>query len=121
MAIKPKTQVVKFSDGSQLEISEENWDIAGILNRLEEEARELPPLEDINSQIFRLRFYPRMKAAVVKGEIPTEEEARKMPSAQLDLWYRAVYELNPHWWAGDNAAEPDPVAEGKKKKRIRRK
>lgn len=97
MTVTVKTKVVDFSDGSTITVSQSNWDIAMRLSAMEEEARTTP-LEDVNAQLFRFAFYPKL-AACSSGDVPTESEARAMPEEDLDNWYAAVKEMNPKWFA----------------------
>ena len=126
MAIKVKTKRITFSDGSKLLLSQSNWDISMKLSALERHANENPS-EDNDLQLFRIAFYPKLLAAVVEGDPPTDSEARAMPEEDLDLWYNAVKELNPKWFAVIDKAiesmseEEREAAERKKKKRRRTK
>ena len=126
MAIKVKTKIVTFSDGSKLTVSQSNWDISMKLSALEKLAQD-DPSDNVDTQLFRVAFYPKLLAAVVKGDPPSGDEARAMPEDDLDLWYNAVKELNPKWFAVideaiDSMSEQErEAAEGKKKKRRRTK
>lgn len=97
MAIKVKTKVVKFSDGSTITVSQANWDISMELSALEKKAQENPD-DNPDIQLFRLAFYPKLKASTIKGNVPTEKEARAMPEDDLDLWFKAVRDLNLKWF-----------------------
>lgn len=118
MAVKVKTKQVKFSDGSKLTVSQANWTIASKLTRLEAAARERPA-EDEDAQVFRQYMYPKLAAATVAGDMPTEDEARAMPTAELDKWFLAVREVNPEWFIS-SADVDEATAEKKRSKRARR-
>jgi hypothetical protein len=117
MAILLKTKVVEFRDGSSLTVSESSWNTTMRLAELEEFARA-NPLDDPMKQMFREEFYPKL-AACSSGDVPDEETARNLPDDQLDLWYSAVREINPRWFATlDRLAELGAAAleEQRKKK-----
>ena len=119
MAITVKTKKVVFSDGSNLVVSESNWDIAMKLSQLENQAQDNPH-ENNDIQLFRVAFYPKLVACVVKGDAPTEEEARSMPETELDKWYMAVKEMNPKWFAAvDEAVSEADQAKKKKRRRMK--
>lgn len=94
--IEPKTKTVEFRDGSKLTVSEQTWDIVMRLNELEVWA-QANQLDDPKKQLFREAFYPKL-AACASGDVPDEETARALPSAELDLWWSAVREVNPEWF-----------------------
>lgn len=117
MAILCKTEQVVFSDGSCLTVSQESWDIAMRLEEMERVARE-EPLPDVKAQIFREMFYPKL-AACSSGDVPTEEEARAMPSEELDKWYEAVKRVNPKWFVVFDVLTEEAKKE-EKKRRVRK-
>lgn len=103
--IECKTLRFEFRDGSCLVLSESNWHISGVLDKLQAEAREKPPLDDSTAQNFRVSIYPVLVACVIDGKAPTEEECMLMPDTEILRWYNAVKEINPHWF-GITVAEP---------------
>lgn len=115
MPVTVKKKTITFSDGSELTISQANWDISMRLTHLEDAARD-NPVDDPDQQLFMIAFYPRL-AACAEGEVPTEEEARQMPSDDLDLWYATVKEMNPKWFPDTESIED----ESKDKKKGQRK
>lgn len=118
MELKCKVEEVIFSDGSCLTVSEENWDTAMRLSELESEA-QAAPLEDPRAQLFHSMFYPKL-AACSSGDVPTEVEARQMPSAELDKWYAVVKRLNPQWFAVIDALTKEAQAAEKKRRHRKR-
>jgi len=113
-----KTEVVTFRDKKQVTVSEENWNIGTLLTKLNEDAAK-EPVDNVNDQVFRQVFYPKL-AACSSGDVPSEEEAKQMPSMELDKWYEAVRRVNPQWFAGIDALMSKQDVE-KKKVRKRRK
>lgn len=75
------------------------------LVRLTQEAAALPPLEDLDAQVFRVNVYPKLIAGIIKGTPLPEDKARVMPESELDKWYHAAEKLNPKWF---EAPEPEP-------------
>lgn len=110
--IQCKTKVFKFRDGSCLLLSESNWHISGVLDRLQAEAREKPPLDDPALQNFRVGIYPTLVACVIEGQAPSEEECLLIPDTEILRWHNAVKEINPHWFG---LAPVEPEDEGAKK------
>ena len=101
---------LKFRDGTSLTVNEATWLEDTRLLELEEQGRdknaaelaaigerELTKLEQ-KVQFFRLNIYPKM-AACSEGDVPSEEEARRMPSTELNKWYAAAKKVNPDWFA----------------------
>lgn len=98
---------------ARIVVSQENWHIGTRLTRLEDEARSLPPHEDPNAQIFRVALYPQLAAAIVEGEVPTEEQALNMPTPELNRWFEAVKRQNTHWFE-----TPEEESDEDKKKEV---
>ncbi len=117
MSILCKTEKVVFSDGSVLIVQEESWDCAMLLEEMERQARENPS-DDPKTQLFRQMFYPKL-AACSSGDVPSEEEARAMPSEQLDKWYEAAKRVNPKWFAAIVALTKE-AEKAEEKKRTKR-
>ena len=93
------TEEIVFSDKSKLLVVDGNVP-TGIMRirDLEEYAQE-NPLDDLKKQVFRMQFYPKL-AGCSLGDVPDEETARTMPTAEINRWYEAVNRVNPHWFAG---------------------
>ncbi len=104
------SEKLEFRDGTSLTVSEATWledtklleleDQARLVNDAETKAaegRELTRLEQ-KVQFFRLNIYPKM-AACSTGDVPSEEEARSMPSSELNHWYAACKRVNPDWFS----------------------
>lgn len=120
-----KAVKIEFSDGSKVTVSDGNAPAAIMrLAELEELARSNPD-DNLSIQVFRTGFYPKM-AACSSGQVPTEDEARKFPTAELNKWYNAAKQVNPHWFEAleQLSEEAKALAEAdklKKNKRRRRK
>jgi hypothetical protein len=131
MDFKLKTQVVKFVDSAGKVIGEVGVTAAGFLEDqrlgdLENDAiaRNLAELAQHNgnpftkdeerARSFRVGFYPKM-AACSTGDIPSEDEALHMPSAELDKWWTAAKECNPRWFEVFKDIEKMSESELKKK------
>jgi hypothetical protein len=112
-------EVVKFSDGSKLTVHDGNTP-AGIMRiRDLEEAATQSPIDDLNKQVFRATFYPKL-AACSTGDVPDEEAARTMPTVETNKWYEAVNRVNPHWFAALHELKAEVDKEQLKKKRRKR-
>jgi hypothetical protein len=99
MAVTCQTKEVIFRDKTRIVVSEENWETGVRLIRLQKEASNSDKKhDDLEKEYFRIYTYPKLRAAVTEGTPPTEEEARRMPSKELDKWYTAVKDLNPDWF-----------------------
>ncbi len=136
------TETVVFRDGSTLTGTEATWledarmleleEVAKLANKPELEAAfgqptasdedevsafgKLTP-EQRKIQYFRLNVYPKL-AGCSTGDVPDMETAGKMPSSELNKWYRAAHRCNPDWFAMfDQPKNPTPaqVAEQEKK------
>jgi len=111
---------VKFRDGSQLIVYEENQVIAEYILELEQEA-DANPHQDAARQLFRKVFYSKLVACSA-GDVPTDEQARIMPAVELNKWIAAVRRINPSWFVNlDNALSKMTEEEKKRKPRKRRK
>lgn len=120
MTITCQVKEVVFRDGSKLVVSEENWETGVRLIRLQRQAVESEKKhEDVEREYFRIYTYPKLRAAVIEGTPPTEDEARMMPSLELDKWYTAVKELNPSWFIEVPTEETEDT-EKKRKPRKRK-
>lgn len=120
----PESVKVAFSDGTEITVMDGNTPSAIMrLALLEREAQD-HPLEDVSAQIFRSGFYPKM-AACSAGAFPNEQEARKLPTNELNKWYAAAKQVNPHWFealdqlseAAKEAAQADEIKKNKRKRR----
>lgn len=111
---------VKFRDGSDLIVYEENQVIAEYIIELEQEA-DNNPHPDAARQLFRKVFYSKLIACSA-GDVPTDEQARMMPAVELNKWIEAVRRINPNWFVNlDNALSQMSDDEKKRKPRKRRK
>jgi hypothetical protein len=111
---------VKFRDGSHVIVYEENQMMADYITALEEAAENYPH-PDIPRQLFRKWYYSKLIACSV-GDVPTDEQARAMPSIELNKWIDAVRKVNPNWFINlDNSiARLDAEEKKRKPKRPRR-
>lgn len=116
MSLTVKTLTVVLSDRSQIIVSEANWPISMKLSRLEQ-AAEATPLTDPDEDLFHRFMYPKL-AACSEGDVPDEQTAMLMSTADLDLWFEAARELNPSWWLTSAPEEPAAV-EKKRSKRAK--
>ena len=108
---------VKFRDGSQLIVYEENQIIAEYILELEREA-EANPHPDSARQLFRKVFYSKLIACSA-GSVPTDEQARNMPAVELNKWIEAVRRINPDWFLNLDKAIEKMSEEEKKRSRKR--
>ncbi len=127
MTVKVQTETVVFRDKSTVLVSESNWTIASALTRLEAAAETTKidtPEDDPNyadHMILHRHIYPKLAACTVsvKGsKVPTEREARDMPSAELDKWFMVARKLNPSWFLTSDEVEGQ-TTEKKRRKRAR--
>lgn len=58
---------------------------------------ELNPRLDPIVQAIVWGYYIPMSCCS-SGEVPTEEEFLALDELQVDAWYEAVVEVNPHWF-----------------------
>lgn len=93
-----QTETVKLSNGREITVSENDWDMSRSLNRLTKEAEQSVNGGTSGMDYFRRHFYP-MLSAVSSGDVPTVEEAYALPRAELDAWYMAVWRMNPDWFS----------------------
>lgn len=96
-----QTGTLEFSGSRKITVSENDFDITRRLNRLTKEAREMVS-EDAEHErsawlYFQRDLYPIL-VAPASGDVPTLQEAFGMPRDELDLWYLAVWRLNPEWF-----------------------
>ena len=113
-------ETIKFQGGKELVIYQENQVAAEYVMELERDCEENPH-PDPKMAGFRKYFYSKLIACSI-GDVPTEIEARYMPSTDLNNWIQAHRRLNPSWWINlDNALEVVDEAEKKRKPRKRRK
>jgi hypothetical protein len=116
-----KTWTIGFRDGSKITIIEDA-DMPSIVLRLlelEDEALE-HPVDDPDTQIFRLSFYPKMAACVIEGDVPPADVLRKWPSSEINRWYEGVRKINPQWFLALDAISEEAqraAAEREKEKK----
>lgn len=55
------------------------------------------PDPDPSRQFLRAYLYPNLAACVV-GQAPSLDEMLEMSDLDVDAWFAAAKELNPHWW-----------------------
>ena len=113
-----KPETVTFSDRSKLTVRDANVPSGIMMIRDLEELAQGQPADALVKQVFRLTFYPKL-AACSRGDVPGEEEARTMPTAELNKWYEAVNRVNPHWFQPLQKLKEEADAEALKKKRKR--
>jgi hypothetical protein len=111
------SELVKFEDNTSLIVLDGNVP-SGFMKIRDLESSIPSNDEDTKAQIFRLVFYPKL-AACSTGGVPSVEEARSMPTDQLNLWYEAVNRVNPHWFKALQDLQAESEAETIKKKRRR--
>jgi len=87
---------VTFRDGSKLIVFEENEYSANYIKELEWDA-EHNPHPDLKHNFFRMSIYSKLVACSV-GDVPTDIQARSMPSSELKKWYDAAKKINPNWF-----------------------
>lgn len=93
-----QTYEVELSVGLTLTLSQSNWRISRIKEKMQTEA-ELSPLPDPDDQLFAVNFYPLLAAAVVSNNCPTLDEClNRIPESDLDKWYATAKEANPSWF-----------------------
>lgn len=102
-----QTATVELSVGLVLTVSQSNWRIARLKDRLEREASELiksleeagTPIEE-DERMMRETFYPLLAAPVISGNCPSVGDCLDLiPSSDLDKWYEVVRQVNPQWFA----------------------
>lgn len=105
---------IEFSDGSKLTVHDANLPSCIMkLKRMELEADE-NPLPELNKQVFRREFYPKL-ACCSSGQVPDEETTRTMPSPETNKWYFAVNRVNPHLYRPFQELSKAVLAEQQKK------
>lgn len=65
---------------------------------------EMNPREDPIVQAVVWGYYIPMTCCST-GQVPTEEEFLKMDELELDKWYEAVAEINPHWFPSQDDSQ----------------
>ncbi len=114
------TERVVFSDRSELDVFDGN--VPSVIMKLRdmEEASIENPVDDLNTQVFRAVFYPKL-AACSRGAVPDEATTRLMPIADTNRWYETANRVNPHWYQPliDMQVEAQKQNETIKKKRTR--
>jgi hypothetical protein len=87
----------------ELTVWEANWDMSAVPDRMSQEAQKLIKENDDPSKMDLLSFanlvYPWL-AAFTTGKVPALQEAFELPDDDLDNWYLAVRETNPHLFNG---------------------
>lgn len=121
MTIECLTEKVTLRDGTSLVVSEENWLTGVKLLRLQKAADDAAEKHsELEREYFRVYTYPKLCAAIIEGEPPTESESIMMPASELGKWYDAVKKLNPHWFPESNDEKSDESKEKKVKPRKRK-
>lgn len=93
-----QTYEVELSVGLTLKLSQSNWRISRIRERMQSEA-EASPLPDPDDQLFAENFYPLLAAAVISDNCPTVDECLQcIPEDDLEKWYATAKQANPHWF-----------------------
>lgn len=111
-----KRETIKLQGGGKLTVYEENHVAAEYVRELEKDCKE-NPIPDLRRQIFRETFYSKLVACST-GDVPTDEEARYMPTKDLNNWITAHRRLNPNWWIPlEKALDQMDEAEKKRKSR----
>lgn len=109
--MKLYNEVFKFSDGRQIVITQENWDIGYALQEEQLKAKERK-FEDASLQYFSEKIWPVLFAPS-SGDIPSLEEAFRMATeapADLDGWYKTVQKINSKWFTYLNHHEDVTVS-----------
>lgn len=89
-----------------LTVSEANV-LSGMRRSVLKAKVENNPADDDAVRILRFLTYPDLISAVTENSgfehwPPTFEQFLELPEALAEKWERAVYELNPHWRAGED-------------------
>jgi len=113
-----KSETIEFRDGTKLTVTEANWPADVKVSEMEREA-ENNPRKDNQRQFYAMAVYPKL-AACSTGDIPTEEQAFLMPSAEHDKWYNAAARVNPNWFDPLEKAAKQLSTEAMKKKEKKR-
>lgn len=117
-----RTMDVVFRDGSTVTVQESRG-LPSYMLRLAELENDaiVNPSEDADMQLFRLVFYPKMAACVVKGDIPPAEVLRKYPTREINKLYEAAAQLNPDWFDELSGLSEEARAALKEKERAEKK
>lgn len=75
-------------------------------SKLFEQISKSPPSGDLETDAIRLYFYPRL-AGCSEGNVPNLEQFCEMLDIDTDKWYKAVYQMNPHWFDEDKELSPE--------------
>ncbi len=90
-----KTKLVRVGD-RELVLSQAN-----ILMSLQREElirqAQAQPDPDPARQFIRAYLYPQLASCVI-DQAPSLEEMLELPEQEVDAWFSAAKELNPHWW-----------------------
>jgi len=87
---------VALSKEWQITVFENDWAMSRKRSRLESGAPELKP-DSSTLEYFQKNFYPLL-ASVAEGDVPNAEAAFDLPRDVLDIWYLAVWQMNPDWF-----------------------
>jgi len=111
-----ESEEVTFRDGNTIHIFKAEGLPSFIIKlvELEEYANKHPIEDDPQGQLFQLMFYPKMAAACNGSTIPSAEEARSWPRAELNKWMSASRRMNSEWYV---TAQPEIEETNKKKER----
>jgi hypothetical protein len=121
MTLQRNKEVVEFRDGTKITVLEasfnEDVEIAGLekiantLNEAEakkiDEEKRQTTVQERRFWFFRAAVYPKLCACSSREDglpIPNEREAFELPSTEFTKWEDAVRKVNPHWFAGIDAA-----------------
>lgn len=64
---------------------------------MEKHSSESIPASMIRKHNYSATIYPKL-AACSTGDVPSEEEALRMPVSELNRWYLAAKNVNPDWF-----------------------
>ena len=112
------SEQVVFSDESVLYVTDGNIP-SGFMRIWDLEHMEPIRDSDTKTQIFQFVFYSKLAACSI-GSVPSIDEARLMPTAELDKWYAATNRVNPHWFKAMQDLKTETDAETLKKKARKR-
>jgi hypothetical protein len=96
--IERKSQSLTIGKKWKIQVWEANWSMSGIPERIEKEAQQLRSSLNGSGDRALLDFHEMVYPwlfAYSTGNVPTLEEAYKLPDKELDRWYDAVRHTNP--------------------------
>src|SRR5688572_21206374 len=93
MSIDLRKKTISLTEGKTVTIVESGWDFSFRFDELDK-AMEKLETEDKVFKFFCVNYYP-MLASCVEGDVPSAQEAYKLPHEVLDEWYTTNWKLNP--------------------------